>query len=121
MSDADINFGLWHGASIRAGRAEVEAETNGILAEKWERTAKKVKGSLNVNAAEADAGLAVVDAIMKEIAEIDKNPEKARFFSDPNNRLSRTNLFKKVKEERNKLYKETPFSDMPGERVPMGD
>ncbi|WP_341929671.1 hypothetical protein [Methyloversatilis discipulorum] len=117
MADADINFGLWVGAERRAGRAEVEAETNGILAEKWEKTAKKVKGSLDVTAAEADAGLAVVDAIMKEIAEIDKNPEKARFFSDPENRLSRTNLFKKVKEEKRKLYSDTEFSSMPGERI----
>lgn len=117
MSDADINFGLWHGASIRAGRAEVRADTQEELAKMWEGTARKAKAKLNSASAEADAGLAVVDAIMQEIAEIDKNPEKARFFSDPNNRLSRTNLFKKVREEREKAYKDTRLGDVPTSRV----
>lgn len=117
MGIQDIDFGLWVGAERRAGAAEVRADGQEELAKMWKKTARMAKDKLNSSAAEADAGLAVVDAIMQEIAEIDKNPEKARFFSDPNNRLSRTNLFKKVKEEREKKYSDTTLGEMPATRI----
>lgn len=106
-SNKDIYEGLYFGEAERADENARVAQGNKRVAElereradSWEEYAKKLEVKIASVAGERDAGLQTIAAIVEEIKDIDKNPEKQRFFSDPENRLSRTNFFKAAADKR---------------------
>lgn len=107
--------GMWHGAEIRAGREHAKAVASKDMAEFWEDYSEKLKKKLETVAAERDAAMEVIEEVMKEEEEILKNPEKQKYFSDPKNRFSRTNLFHKIKEEKIEEYSKLNSSKIPDE------
>lgn len=98
-SDALLE-GMYIGAKDRAQALEQERDELAQKVDKWHAYAKKLEKKIAAVAGERDAGIQTISAIIDEIKEIDKNPEKERFFSDPNNRLSRTSLFKSIADKR---------------------
>ncbi|MBL8474601.1 MAG: hypothetical protein JNK71_00825 [Methyloversatilis sp.] len=106
--------GMWHGAEIRANKESAKAVASKDMAEFWEDYSEKLKKKLETVAAERDAAMEVIEEVMKE-EEILKNPEKQKYFSDPKNRFSRTNLFHKIKEEKIEEYSKVNSSKIPEE------
>lgn len=100
-SGADpVTEGLLIGTTMRANRLENQNNELEKELDEWQEYAKKLERKLAYVAGERDAGIQTISAIVEEIKEIDKNPNKERFFSDPENRLSRTNFFKEVANKR---------------------
>lgn len=107
--------GMWHGAEIRAGREHAKAVVNEELFKEWQGHAETLKRKLETVAAERDAAMEVIEAVVNEEKEIMNNPDKQRFFSDPNNRFSRTNLFHRIKDEKKEEYSKLNSSKIPEE------